>query len=76
MTADEIDKLNRDQVLDLMGRLGLTVEHSMFATIHHRSPERPDGWSEQELDEVAEDLADADLLEWRRRLSEHFARMG
>ncbi|MDX2274210.1 MAG: hypothetical protein NW206_02070 [Hyphomonadaceae bacterium] len=73
MTPNEINKLSRDELLDTMRREGLEVVHSMFSTIHHRSPQRPDGFDEDDLDEIGEDLADADLATWRRQLIEHFA---
>ena len=74
MTEDEINKLSEDEVLDLMRREGLPVVHSAFATIHHRSPERSDGFTEADLDEIAEDMEDADVRGWRRQLVQHFAK--
>lgn len=73
MTPDEINKLSRDDLLDTMRREGLPVEISMFATIHFESDERPDGFSESDLEEISDDLEDSDVLRWRRELSEHFA---
>lgn len=76
MTADEIEALSEEEVLDLMRREGLQVVHSMFATIHHRSDERPDGFSEDDLDEISGELETADLRRWRRELVAHFAGKG
>jgi hypothetical protein len=73
LTLDEINKLSRDELLDLMRREGLQVVHSMFATIHHGSDERPDGYTGNDLDEISDDLEDSDVLRWRRELVEHFA---
>lgn len=73
MTADEIEQLSEEDVLALMRREGLEVVHSLFATIHHRSPERPDGYDEDDLEEISESLADGDLAQWRRQLIAHFA---
>lgn len=75
MTPEEIAKLNRDEVLALMRREGLHVEHSFFATIHVRSDERPNGYTEDDMDKISGDLEDGDLARWRRELAEHFARM-
>jgi hypothetical protein len=76
MTLDEISKHTRDEVLDLMRREGLQITHSMFATIHHRSAERPDGYTNRDLDEISDDLEDGDLQRWRRELAAHFAKSG
>lgn len=72
MRLEAINRLTRDEALSLMRSEGLPVEFSMFATIHHRSEERPIGWTEDELEKVSGDLADADLLRWRAELSAHF----
>lgn len=74
MKLEEIAKLGRDEVLEVMRREGLSPVHSLFATIHTRSPERPDGWTADELDAVSDDLEDADLARWRRELAAHFAK--
>jgi hypothetical protein len=76
MTADEIDRLSRDQLLDAMRQAGLAPTLSLFATIHHRSDERPDGYSDDDLDEISDDLEHADLLRWRRELAQHYANKG
>ncbi|MDZ4689690.1 hypothetical protein [Terricaulis sp.] len=76
MTAEEINELSHDQLLKLMRKEGLPVEHSFFATIHHRSDERPDGYTEGDLNEISDDLEDGDVLRWRRELVEHFAKSG
>lgn len=76
MTKDEIEALSEEEVLDLMRREGLQVVHSMFATIHHRSDERPYGFSEDDLDEISEGLEDADLRRGRAKLVAHFAGKG
>jgi hypothetical protein len=73
MTEDELPD-DTDELLALMRREGLPVSHSLFATIHHRSKERPDGWSEEELDEASDDLHDADVKRWKFELAEHFAK--
>lgn len=76
MTEDEISKLSRDELLDVMRREGLQVVHSLFATIHHRSDDRPDGYTEEDLDQISDDLGDGDVLRWRRELAAHFASKG
>lgn len=76
MTRQELDRLSDDEVLALMEREGLEVVHSFFATIHHRSENRPDGYTGDELDEIAGELADGDGARWRRQLAEHFAAKG
>lgn len=73
MTADEINQLSRDELLDVMRREKLEVTHSLFATVHFESDERPDGYTEDDLDQISEDLEDADVLRWRRELAAHFA---
>jgi hypothetical protein len=76
MTPDEINKLSPDELLDAMRREGLSPTLSLFATIHHRSDERPNGYTEGDLDEISDDLEDGDVLRWRRELAEHFASNG
>lgn len=76
MTPDEINKLSRDQLLDVMRRAKLEVTHSLFATVHFESDERPDGYTEDDLDQISDDLEDGDALRWRRELAEHFAAKG
>ena len=76
MTQEEVERLSPEEVLALMRREGLLVEHSMFATIHMRGPRRENGWTGEELDELADDMADADLARWRRELAVHFAECG
>ncbi len=76
MTPEEINKLSRDELLDTMRREKLPVEISMFATIHFESDERPDGYTEDDLDQISDDLEDGDVLRWRRELAEHFAKKG
>lgn len=76
MSPDEISKLSRDELLDVMRREGVPVVHSMFATIHFESEDRPDGYTEDDLDRISEDLGDGDVLRWRRELAAHFARKG
>ena len=73
MTLEEINKLSSDELLDVMRREGLQVVHSMFSTIHFESDERPDGYTEDDLDQISDDLEDGDVLRWRRELLEHFA---
>ncbi|UPT62773.1 MAG: hypothetical protein M0D54_21000 [Hyphomonadaceae bacterium JAD_PAG50586_4] len=65
MTLDKINKLSRDELLDVMRREELPLEHSMFATTHHRSDERADGFTESDLDEIGDVLEDGDL-DYRR----------
>ena len=74
MTADEINKLSRDELLDVMRREGVPVVMSLFATVHHKSVDRPEGFDEDDLDQISEDLEDGDVLRWRRELAEHFAK--
>lgn len=76
MTKDEIDALSEENVLEVMRREGHEVVHSMFATIHHRSDDRRDGFTDDELDEISDDLDDGDLRRWRAELAAHFARKG
>jgi hypothetical protein len=76
MTPDEIYKLSRDELLDVMRREGISPMISLFATIHHKSPDRPNGYSEEDLEEIGEQLEDGDTLRWRRELAEHFAKKG
>lgn len=76
MTPEQIEKLSEDEVLKLMRSLKLPVEHSLFATIHHRSDERPDGFDDAELDEISQTLESADLKRWRSELVAHFAGTG
>lgn len=76
MTPDEIKRLSRDELLDVMRREGMPVEHSMFATIHMRGPDRENGYTEDDLEEISDDLEDGDVLRWRRELAEHFAKKG
>lgn len=76
MTPDEIQKLSRDELLDTMRREGLQVVHSLFATIHFESDDRPDGCTEEDLEEISDDLEDSDLRQWRRQLLEHFGGKG
>jgi len=76
MTPAQIEALTEAEILDVMRREGIPIVTSMFATIHHRSERRPDGWTGEELDELSEDMADGDLVRWRRELAEHFANKG
>ncbi len=76
MTELEVSKLSRDELLDAMRRETLPVEHSFFATVHHKSADRPNGFDADDLDQISEDLEDGDVLRWRRQLSEHFAKKG
>ena len=76
MTPEEINKLSTDELLDVMRREGIQVVHSMFATIHFESDERPDGYTEDDLDQISDDLEGGDVLRWRRQLAEHFAKKG
>lgn len=73
MTRQQLNQLSDDEVLALMEREGLEVVHSFFATIHHRSEIRPDGYTGGELDEIADELADGDGARWRDELAAHFA---
>lgn len=72
MTNEQIDALTREQVLELMRKEGLPVVHSFFATIHHRSDVRPDGFTDDDLNEIDEKLEDSDLAGWRKELKGHF----
>lgn len=73
MTPDEISNLSRGELLDMMRKLNLPIEHSLFATIHFESDERPDGYTEEDLEQISDDLEDGDVLRWRRELAGHFA---
>lgn len=74
MTPDEINNLSRDWLLDVMRREGLSVSHSIFATVHFASSSRKNGYTEEDLEEISGDLEDGDVLRWRRELAEHFAK--
>ncbi len=76
MTPDRVDQLSREELLDTMRREGLQVVHSLFATIHMRGPDRPNGYTEDDLDQISDDFEDADVLRWRRELAAHFAAKG
>lgn len=76
MTLNEINKLSRNEVLDIMERERIQVVHSLFATIHQRSDERTDGYGEDDLDEISDALEDSDLKRWRAELAAHFAGKG
>lgn len=73
MTPQEINKLSTDELLDVMRREKLEVTHSLFSTIHFESDDRPDGYTEDDLDQISDDLEDSDVRRWRRQLAEHFA---
>lgn len=74
MTPDEITKLLRDELLDTMRGEGLTPIFSLFASVHMRSPDRENGYTEGDLDKISDDLEDGDVLRWRRELAAHFRR--
>lgn len=76
MTPDEINELSRDDLLDVMRREKVEVTHSLFATVHFESDDRPDGYAEDDLDQISDDLEDGDVLRWRRELAAHFAKRG
>lgn len=76
MTKDEIDALPEDELLAVMRREGMTPVFSLFGTIHMRGPERENGFSEDDLDKISDDLEDGDLRRWRRELADHFTRRG
>lgn len=76
MTPDEISKLSRDELLDVMRRVGVPVVMSLFATIHMRGPDRESGFDDADLDQISDDLEDGDVVRWRRELAEHYAKKG
>lgn len=76
MTPTQIAALSKDEVLALMRKVGLPVEHSLFCTIHLRGPDREDGYSDADLEEISDDLEGTDLQRWRRELAEHFSGKG
>lgn len=76
MAPEQIEALTEAEILALMRREGLEPSFSMFATIHHRSERRPHGWTGDELDDLADDMADSDVMRWRRELIEYFAAKG
>lgn len=76
MTPDEISKLSREELLDVMRREGLRPAHSLFATIHMRGPDREHGYGADDLDQISDDLEDADLQRWQAELAAHFANKG
>ncbi len=57
--------------LDRMREAGLPVTHTMFATIHIRSEQRPDGYTGDELDQIANELHERDMERWKEELSSH-----
>lgn len=63
-------------LLDKLREHGLPVEHSLFATIHHRSEERPDGFSEDDLNDIADSLHESDRQKWEAALQAHLASQG
>jgi hypothetical protein len=76
MTPDQINSLSREELLDVMRREGVPVSISMFATIHHKSADRPSGFDKDDLDQISDDLEDGDLRRWRAELAAHFANKG
>lgn len=75
MTPAEISKLSPDEVLALMRKHSLPVEHSIFATVHMRGPDREHGFDAADLDQISDDLEDADVRRWRAQLAAYFANM-
>lgn len=65
-----------EALLDKLREHGLPVEHSLFATIHHKSEERPDGFSDEDLDEISNNLSEADRAKWEAALQAHLASQG
>lgn len=74
MTNEEIERLTDDQIVELMRQLRIPVVRSLFATVHYKSVDRPNGFSESDLDQISDDLEGGDVLRWRRELAEHFAK--
>jgi hypothetical protein len=64
---DRIDN-DPDTILDKMRKRDIPVEHTMFATIHHQSDERPDGYTPEELEEIANNLHGQDVERWKALL--------
>lgn len=63
-------------LLDKLREHGIPVEHTLFATIHHKSEERPDGFSEDDLNEIANKLGEHDRQKWIAALEAHLAAKG
>lgn len=74
MTLEELERLNREEIVALMQQENLEPAFSLFATIHHQSDQRPDGFTGADLDDIAEDLSSGDVARWRRELAAHFAK--
>lgn len=64
---------NTEELLQKMREEGLPVVHSLFATIHIRSEQRPDGYTEQKLSEIAVRLQEQDVERWKEELKAHGA---
>jgi hypothetical protein len=62
---------NTEELLQKMRKEELPIVHTMFATIHHRSEERPDGYTSDELDQIANELHEQDVERWRGELRRH-----
>lgn len=60
-----------EELLQKMREEGLPVEHTLFATIHHRSEQRPDGYTVEELDDIADRLHKQDVERWKAELAAH-----
>lgn len=73
MTDDQIDLLAKEDAAALLRREGIEVCHTLFGTIHFRSERRPDGYTEDDLNEISESLEDADLIRWKKELKAHFS---
>lgn len=74
-----IAKASTEDVTALLQRMrdeGLPVEHSFFATIHHKSEHRPDGYTPDDLDQIHASLHDADKARWKSQLEAHLAAKG
>jgi len=57
-----------ETLLAQMREEGLPVVHTFFGTIHHRSEQRPDGYTNEQLDQIADDLHRQDVERWKREL--------
>lgn len=65
---DDSEIPDAETLLERMREGGLSIVHSMFCTIHRRSEERPDGYTGEELDQIAHDLHAQDVQRWRAEL--------
>jgi len=72
MRDEEIDNLTADEVTEIMRKLCIPMVFGFFATIHRRSESRPNGFTDDDLDDIDQKLEDSDLVRWKQDLKDHF----